>query len=493
MDYPRRSPPGPAFLLFERRIAPVLLVLAIVFAVAIVPVFILYWAGLGRQEADRQVAAERTRASWRSLDVPPARSVLFRSVNVVPMDGEHVLTGRDVLVDRGRIVAIAETGTLAASAAAVVEGQGRFLMPGLIDMHVHLPTDSAGQESMLEVLAANGVTTVLNLRGTPAHLRLRETVERGDVVGPTVYTSGPYISNAPFFSPSPEEAAAAVREQKKAGYDVIKIHGDFSRDAYRSVIRAARRARLKVVGHAPRNIGMDPIFEERQDALAHVEEFIYAYYRFGRNERGVPADADSLTRSVAARTRAAGVQVIANLTAYHGIWKQAEDVRPLLARPEMAYVPAAIRDDWQPDRNTYVRRFGGSPRPFEEWYGLLRKLVAALDGADVPLMAGTDTPIPCVVPGFSLHDEVQDLVAAGLTPYRALRAATIAPARFLDENGAFGTVGESKRADLILVERNPLEDVRAVARPAGVMLRGRWLDRKALDARLAAVAEYARY
>lgn len=492
MDYPRQPPRGPVFIVFEQRAAPLLLVIAIVLGVILLPVGFLYWAGPAKGMGDRQVPAEQKRAKWQSLDVPPARSTLFRNVNVVRVETDEVLAGRDVVVEHGRIVAIHPTGTGRRSTHDVVDGRGRFLLPGLVDMHVHLPANGAEQEVMLEVLAANGVTTVLNLSGTASHLRVRERIRRGELFGPTVYTSGPYISNAPFYSPAPAEAAAAVRDHKAAGYDVIKIHGDFSRDAYRSVIRAARRARLKVVGHAPRNIGMGPLLEERQDALAHVEEYIYAYYRFGRAAPGVPPDVEALTEEIAKRTRAAGVHVIANLTAYHGIWKQAEDVRPLLARPEVAFVPPNIRAAWQPERNTYVRRFGGSPRPFEEWFRVLQMLVAALDRAGVPLMAGSDTPIPCVVPGFSLHDELRDLVDAGLTPARALRAATVTPAHFLDEAASFGTVAVGTRADLVLVERNPLEDISAVARPAGVMLRGRWLNRTALDVRLDAVTDYTR-
>jgi imidazolonepropionase-like amidohydrolase len=420
------------------------------------------------------------------------QATIFSGVTVIPMDTERVLADRDVLVKDGRVAAIGPGGTIDPPAGArVVDAGGRFLLPGLADMHVHLAYDEGDQAAALELFAANGVTTVLNLQGMPSHLRLRERIAAGDLLAPALYTSGPYISNAPYYSPTPDEAAGAVRDQKAAGYDVVKIHGDFSLDAYRSVMRAARAEGLKVVGHAPRNIGMEPVFAEGQDALAHVEEYIYAHYRFGREGRGLPEGIEALTDRIVSRTRAAGVHVIANLTAYHGIWKQAVDVRPLLARPEMAFVPAGIRHNWEPERNTYVRRFGGSPRPFEEWYGVLQSLVADLDRAGVPLMAGSDAPIPCVIPGFSLHDELQDLVAAGLTPYRALRAATVTPAKFLGAEEAFGTVRVGGRADLVLVADNPLEDVRAVAKPLGVMLRGRWLDRDALDARLAALAAYA--
>ncbi len=472
---------------------PLLVVIVIVCGLAMVPIAVLHWAETGKGGgAAGNASREGPPARWQPPAVPPVRPTLFRRVHLIPMDSERVLPDQDVLVAEGKIAEIGASGELRSpSGVHVVEGNGRFLLPGLADMHVHLTYDDRDRAAMLELFAANGVTTVLNLQGTPSHLRLRDRIRAGEVLGPTLYTSGPYISNAPFYSPGPDEAAGAVRDQRAAGYDVIKIHGDFSREAYRSVIRTAHREGLKVVGHAPRNIGMAPLFEERQDALAHVEEYIYAHYQFGQSGRGVPSRVDELTQFIAARTRAAGVTVIANLTAYHGIWKQAADVQPLLARPEMGFVPWSIRQDWQPERNTYVRRFGGAPRPFEAWFGVLQKLVVALDRKGVELMAGSDAPIPCVIPGFSLHDELQDLVAAGLTPYRALRTATSVPAKFLRARDAFGTIAVGRRADLLLVDANPLEDIRALARPRGVMLQGRWLDRHALDTRLEAVAAYA--
>jgi cytosine/adenosine deaminase-related metal-dependent hydrolase len=497
MDRPRQNPPGPVFLLFERRVAPLLVVAGVVLGVGLLPVAFVYWssahAGAGMVPLSRPTASEAPavrRAPWRPAPHPPQETVVFRGVNVVPMDAERVLADHDVVVRTGRIRGVGPTGSIAVPRdARIVDARGRYLLPGLMDMHVHLPADPRDEATMLELFVANGVTTVLNLRGAASHLALRERVAGGEVFGPAIFTSGPYISHAPFYSPPPEEAAAAVEDHRRAGYDVIKIHGDFSAEAYRQLSAAARRARIKVVGHAPRNLGVGPVLAEKQHALAHVEEYIYAHYRFGRTDANVPHDADALTRDIASRTRAAGVQVIANLTAYRGIARQAADVAPLLARPEMAFVPASMRRAWEPPRNTYVRRFGGNPAPFERWYGVLEQLVVALDEAGVPLMTGTDTPIPCVIPGFSLHDELQDLVAAGLTPYRALRAATVTPARFLTADA--GTIEVGRAADLLLVDGNPLHDIRTVARPRGVMVRGRWLDRTQLDGRLDSVASHA--
>jgi predicted amidohydrolase YtcJ len=254
---------------------------------------------------------------------------------------------------------------------------------------------------------------------------------------------------------------------------------------------AARRAGIRVVGHAPRNLGMDALFTERQDALAHAEEFIYAWYAFHPRSSQVPPDVEARTHDAAWRAAAAGTWIVPNLVAYKGIAQQAENIAPVLARDELRFVPWGIRASWEPARNSYVQRFSGQHPRFWRWYGVLTALTAALANAGVPLMAGTDAPIPSVVPGYSLHDELQELVAAGLTPFQALEAATVAPARFLRQEAQWGTIAAGSRADLLLVGGNPLDDLARLRAPAGVMVAGRWLDRDRLQSLRTELARYA--
>ncbi|HEX9761448.1 MAG TPA: amidohydrolase family protein, partial [Candidatus Acidoferrales bacterium] len=189
------------------------------------------------------------------------------------------------------------------------------------------------------------------------------------------------------------------------------------------------------------------------------------------------------------KTAAAGTWVVANLTAYKTIGWQAADIDAVLARPEVRYVPPGIARDWQPERNTYVRRFNKDSAPgFATLYSLLQKTTAGMQAAGVRLLAGTDTPIPSIVPGFSLHDELFEMTASGLTPYQALLTATANPAEFLGEKERAGTVAVGKRADLLLVEGNPLQDIRRTTRINGVMVRGQWFSRADLDAMLARLA-----
>lgn len=442
-------------------------------------------------------AAGPEAVGWPEWKATPV--VAFVDVNVVPMDSERVLEGQTVIVRDGRIAQIGPSGSVAVPREAMrVAGEGRYLLPGLADMHIHLRGPDVN-EGILQLLIANGVTTVLNLYGRERDLALRDAIARRERPGPTLYTSGPFISDAPSPPPDPDEIERDVVAQKRAGYDIIKIHGEFTEEGFKRLFAVARREGIRVIGHAPRSLGAPAMIEERMDAVAHMEEYLYSYFQYGELRKRPPlaeegrqkflAERAALIPELAQKTAEAGTWVVANLTAYKTIGWQAADIHAVLARPEMRYVPPDIARNWQPDRNAYVRRFNKDAAPiFATQYLLLQKATAGMQAAGVRLLAGTDSPIPSMVPGFSLHDELVEMTASGLTPYQALRTATANPAEFLGEKERAGTVAVGKRADLLLVEGNPLEDIRRTTRISGVMVRGQWLSRADLDAMLARLA-----
>jgi len=403
-------------------------------------------------------------------------------VSVLPMDREVVLPNQTVVIKGGRIVAMGLAEKTAVPDGALrIDGKGKYLLPGLADMHIHLPyneSDIKDTPAVLKLFVANGVTTVLNLLGLPAHLALRERIARGEELGPVVYTSGFYV-NEPFVR-TPDEIEAEVIKQKRAGYDIIKIHGNLTREAYHRLFVVARREGIHVIGHAPRNLGYEPMLEERQDAVAHAEEYINAY--FGFNRRCCTAEEiGPMVRDISQATAKAGTWVVPTLTIFKGITAQIKDLDAVLKRPEMRYVPPAIAADWQPANNRYRKNKPEEIPTIEGVYGLQAYLVKGFRDAGVRLLAGTDAPVTAVViPGFSLHEELANLVEAGLTPYEALRTATYNPADFLDALNEFGTVSLGRRADVILIDRNPLQSINAVSEISGVMLRGRWIPRAEL-------------
>jgi tetratricopeptide (TPR) repeat protein len=389
------------------------------------------------------------------------RVTAFVNVNVVPMDKEGVLLNQTVLVSDGRIGLIGPAASTKIPAGAQrVDGKGQYLMPGLVDMHVHMHSP---QEFPLYL--ANGVTTVYNLNGRPAHLLWRDRVARGEMIGPTIYTCGPTIRTAQ----KAEEARQLVEEQSKAGYDSIKIYNGVSKEAYEVLIAEAKKHNMLYVGHIPREPGLEGVLKAGQ-AVAHAEEYIYTFFNH-------KVDDESRIPEAAALTRDAHVQVILTLVAYDHILQQATDLRALLARPETKYLAPWIEKSWEPGSNDYEKRFANDKGRADLTKALAfqKKLVREMHRDGVRIMVGTDAMNPGVVPGFSVHEELQHLVEVGFTPFEALQAGTQYPADFLRGSSEFGTVTTGKRADLILVEGNPLQDVGRAAHPSGVMVRGRWL------------------
>ena len=413
-------------------------------------------------------------------------TLAFVNVNVVPMDRDAVLTRQTVLVADGLIRQVGASDRVRIPAGtARIEAGGKYLMPGLADMHIHMAGPRELQEELLQMYVVAGVTTILNLRGTPDHLALRSDIRSGRAFGPDMYTVGPYV-NQPFFV-TPDSVEQEVVAQKRAGYDFIKMHGELSREAYARLHAVGKREGIRIIGHAPRTLGIDAVFAERQYALAHAEEFLYDTTGRSRDV-DVPKFAPripELTRKMAT----AGIWLMPNLTAYRNIGLMAQDLPAMLARPDMKYLPAAIRAGWEPGVNPYTRRFGPERAPaFFARHALLQQLTKSFDSAGVKLLVGTDGLNVGTIPGFSVHDELQELVEAGLSPYRSLRAATANASAFLGSSPCIGQVRAGCAADLLLVDANPLNDVRNTRRIAGVMLRGRWLPRQELDRLLESLA-----
>ena len=407
---------------------------------------------------------------------PSDAPVVIANVDVLPMDRERVLRDQTVVIERGVIARIGPAGSVRIPRGARrIDGTGKFLLPGLADLHVHLATIPENyQRSILKLFVANGVTTILNLRGAPQILELRRSVAAGSTLGPTVYTAGPYV-NEPFLT-TPDEVDSAVTAQKRAGYDFVKLHGDLSREAYARLNAAARREGIRVIGHAPRNLGVEAMFEERQYAVVHAEEFLYDRSNRSREQDlpQVEARIPELAQSMA-RTR---TWLMPNFTAYRIIGLMANDLDAILARPEMRYLPPRIRQGWGPATNPYTARFTKANYPgMHRRYQLLQRMVGSFDSAGVRMLIGTDAMNTGVVPGSSTHDELEELVTAGLTPWEALRAATANAAEFLAVRGQRGVIAAGQKADLLLLDANPLENVANTRRIAGVMLRGGWLSR----------------
>jgi imidazolonepropionase-like amidohydrolase len=338
------------------------------------------------------------------------------------------------------------------------------------------------------------VTTVLNLDGGPTVLALRDEIAGGSRLGPSVFTAGPIIRGSDTMTR--EDGERVAREQIAAGYDFLKVYNQISADGYAAILAEAKRSGVPVIGHAVRSVGIDGALANGQH-IAHMEELVYGYFAWKAGERpdlpdDVVARLDVLldpakVPELARRVAESGVFVIPNLTAYHHIQWQVEDLDRVLARPEVALMPRLMTQSWARDKNGYTNR--EDPERFRRGvtrtFPFLQELTAAFRASGVPLLLGTDVGIPVIVAGTSAHDELEELVAAGLTPEQALAAATSHAARFLGLADA-GTVEAGKRADLLLLGADPLADIRNSRRIEGVVVAGRYLDLATLDGMLPA-------
>jgi imidazolonepropionase-like amidohydrolase len=416
------------------------------------------------------------------------RPVAFVDVSVVPMNTERIVPHQTVVVESGGITAIGPARSVhIPKGAQRIDGQSKFLMPGLADMHVHFKGLSYSELNTLFV--ANGVTTVRSMAGNPSILSLRRAIDEGNALGPQIYTTGPITDGrlpgrtyniGPFAHVIVDNAAKAsdaVMSARRAGYDAIKVYGDLSPEEYQAIVSTAHAVGMPVYGHVPVSVGVEGVLAAHQNSIEHVDGYPVVLDR--------DPSPGAVERLVAATVRA-GTWNCVTLVFHYGAVPPEEALR-LLAKPSMQFVSPALRASWKNDpqlASLSPHQFSRVPLYNEQ----LKKFVRALHRGGAKILLGTDTPNQFVVPGFAVHEELRNLVDVGLTPYEAIRTATSDAAEFLKSTDRWGTVTLGTRADLILTTANPLEDVRNVSRRAGVMLRGRWLPEEELQASLKRLA-----
>jgi imidazolonepropionase-like amidohydrolase len=430
----------------------------------------------------------------------------FVNVAVVPMDRERVMPDQTVVVRDGRIDVIGPATEIdPPPGAVVIDGRGRYLLPGLSEMHVHLPAPPTSPEvidSVLFLFVANGVMVARGMMGDPSHLALRERVASGQVLGPSLYVAGPALEGG--VVEDADTATALIREQAEQGFDLIKLI-DVQADVYDAIVRTAGEVGLPFAGHVPRAVGIRGAIEAGQTSIEHLDGYIEAL----EPDESPIRDADFFTRTrqltlvadmtkidaLVSATRDAGVWNVPTLAMYESFFspERGEAIRDRL--PEVRYLPAEWVEEWVTTKNAFhddstrnVMGFAltgpGAVRLLE----LRRQVVKALHDGGARILVGTDALQLFTVPGFSVHREMELMAASGLSPYEILEAATRNVAEYAGAESEFGTIEVGKRADVLLLDANPLDDVSNVSRLAGVMVRGRWTSETEIQERLEQIA-----
>lgn len=431
----------------------------------------------------------------------PLPPLAIEHVTVVPMDREGVLADQTVLVRDGVIAALGPAGELAVPAdARRIDGRGRYLMPGLADMHVHV-----WDEHDLYMFVANGVTTVRNMFGAELHLDWRKRIESGELVGPRIYTAGPIIDGKPAVWPGsvelvdPDQAAEIVAEQKAAGYDFLKPYARLTRECYEALAIAAEEQGMRMMGHVPDALTIHDVLEAGQHTIEHMGGWSEATQRGDSPYKTIDFRTESLAwqtvdakrvAELAQEVRAAGAWNCPTLVVYQK-WAKGAAAEALSARKEMRYVSPFMRLAWAPHSpSNYLANLpDAAVEAANRAVPARQRALAALrdacrTGAHGGILLGTDMGNPYVIAGFAVHEELANLVAAGLTPYEALRAGTFDAARCMEDGTEWGSIGVGKRADLLLLSADPLAEVANAAKRVGVVLRGRWFAEEELSAEL---------
>lgn len=446
-------------------------------------------------------------------DPAGAPSVAFVHVDVLPMTGagEERLRDQTVMVRGDRIVAVGAVAEVEVPPGVeVVDASGKTLVPGLADMHVHLPPlvdehrDTV--KRVLVTMVASGVTTARGLAGHPTHVELRRQVDEGELLGPSLYVASPPIHQGN--APTAEAARQAVKDAKQAGFDLIKSHALADPAVWAAVQDEAKQQGIPVAGHVTNEVGLSRALEAGQQ-IEHLDGFVAALLPEGSPLLGQPwgqipppevlaAVQTDRIDALAKQVAAAGVYDTPTLALFERIVTREPGVEALRSDPAMRFVATPALEQWSAQKAELLAdgTFDAIAEPF---VALRCQLVVALWRAGAPIMAGSDSPQAFLMTGFALHDEIEALARAGLSPAQALAAATTVPARYLaslpgqgsatGRAADFGSITEGARADLVLLAGSPQGDVRLTRCIDGVMLRGEWLDRGELDALLREVIQ----
>jgi imidazolonepropionase-like amidohydrolase len=434
------------------------------------------------------------------------QQIAITHVTVINPGTSSVRPDSTVFVSGTHITAVSDSDNLKLpKGARVIDGRGHFLIPGLWDMHVHSAFGDwfpGGRDIILPLFIANGVTGVRDMGGdVPVLLTWRKQIAQGQIIGPRMVISGPMLdgylldgkslrfpSSMPVTTPA--SAVAAVDSLKAQGVDFIKVQSEVSDEAYRAAAAEAHKQGLPFVGHVPERVRLEETIAAGQKSIEHLMGIFEACS--GQEDKFISGKGNlKLVLSSHDEQKCdALIALLAKSQTWQVptlVWQRGGtflDQRDLKHQPLDKYVPAYWRDvTWRRFTDEMMPDLLKDPLALrQEYFARNLQMVGTMHRAGAPFMAGTDTaPGVYIMPGFSLHDELANFVEAGFTPMEALQAATSNPAKFLDAESSFGSIEPGKTADLVLLNANPLDDIRNTQKIAAVIANGRLFDRAALD------------
>lgn len=429
-------------------------------------------------------------------------AILIANAHVIDVRDGSILERRQVVVDSGRIQSITASIATPEAYTRVIDANGKYLLPGLAEMHAHIPSPPTSRERLEETLflyLSNGVTTIRGMLGHPSHLVLKKEVEAGTVLGPRIFTSSPSLNGNT--ASTARVADSLVRRYASEGYDFLKIHPGIPLEPFDALVAAANEMGIRFSGHVPVAVGIRHALESEYASIDHVDGFLeglvpesagvdpsangFFGYQF------TPLADPSKIGELVTMAREHEVWIVPTQSLFER-WFAPIAADSLLQQPEMKYMPASTLESWRDIKSeTTGPDTGFSEARWEQFIGLRRQLIKALQEEGHGMLLGSDAPQLFNVPGFSIHHEIAGMQRAGLTPLQILQSGTINPARFFGMETTFGSINEGKSADMLLLNANPMEDPGALKKLQGVMVRGIWMDREFISKKLTEIARHA--
>ncbi|MCH7743645.1 MAG: amidohydrolase family protein [Proteobacteria bacterium] len=402
---------------------------------------------------------------------------VFTEVNVVSMQDEGIIKNQTVLISGNRIHSIGSDIEIPKD-ATVIHAKGKYLMPGLSEMHGHTPVPNGDANSqfvadMMFLYVANGVTTVRGMLGASGQLSLKTLIADGELIGPTLYLAGPSFSGSTVSSEA--QAVARVEQQVAAGWDLLKVHPGLTLAQYDAMANAAHRLGIRFGGHVPEAVGLIHAIKMGQHTFDHIDGYLQQL-----NFPNEPLDELKLKQLVTL-SRDARVWIIPTLVLWdHVIGLGDADVR--MQWPENVYWPKRQVERWY--QALKQRSANGSLEKKQRYSHMRSRMLRLLHKGGVRVLMGTDSPQIFSVPGFSIHREMAAMQEAGMSAYEVLVSGTRNVADYLQGSHALGVVAPGQQADLILLHENPMQNLSRIKNKLGVMVRGNWITSEEIEHRL---------
>lgn len=432
-------------------------------------------------------------ASIISCEAQTSDVIVLQNVKLLTMESDEILDGRSVIIREGIIEWVGDASNAEIPENAIVIDGDYYVMPGLAEMHAHIPSSGQTQEQMAQTLAlylTQGITTVRGMLGAPVHLEMRELAESPGFFSPRILTSGPSFNGNT--ASDPERTRQMVQEQAEAGYDLLKLHPGITLENFEALADEAKSQGIEFSGHISARVGLERTLAAGQGTIEHIDrymEFLAGVSPEDRVDPNIiyfgydltPVADPSRVQDAAQVTKEAGVWVVPTNTLLENVFNPDLEPEEMLNWPGMEYISESVRAGWA----NYVRNIRQSDdydaEQARQFLSIRKELTKALHEEGAGLLLGADAPQIFNPPGYSTHRELALLVEYGLSPFEAIKTGTVNVGIYLDEADKTGKIAPGYSADLILLDTNPLRSLPFHDSIEGVIYRGSYADRTELD------------